>query len=117
MAKEKVSTTRKKTKTAAKKKKVTAKKKPTKAEAEVNKIIQMPSSGDYEDKAIRKLFKDSKLKRLSALFDEMMNGKGIARLQAIDRIAILEKEYSEEDRDVSVDMNWDVHVTKEAGSA
>ena len=89
------------------------KQKQTKAEKEVSNIISMPSSGDREDELISKLFENSKYKRMCALFDELENGRGIARLQAEERIAAIEKEIAVS-KDVVLEIEWDKYATDEA---
>lgn len=91
-------------------------KKKTKIQRDVENIIQMPSSGEREDELIASLFENSKYERMVALFDELKNGKGIARLQAEQRIAEIEKEMSVM-QDTVVEIDWDRYATEEAGEA
>ena len=92
-------------------------KKQSKAELDAKKILSLPSTGQTEDELIKQQFEMSKLRRIQALWDELENGKGAARLQAEARLEILEKEIKEQGEDISVDMDWDIVATRDAKTA
>jgi len=77
-------------------------------------VVRFPGVGLSEDEKIMAMFKSARLLRVQALFEEMETGKGIARLQAADRIAELEREISTEVAGQSVELDWDVFATTEA---
>jgi len=67
-----------------------------------------------EEDAINELFRSSKAKRLHALFDELENGKGLARLKAEERIAEIEIDREIDDEDIVIDIDWDITATQYA---
>jgi len=80
---------------------------------EIDRLLNQDVDADGEDEIIA-LFKNSKKRRIIALFDELENGKGIARQQAEKRIAELEAQMDMENDDAEIDLEWDTIATDEA---
>ncbi len=74
----------------------------------------LAASVDPEDEEIKKMFVGSRRRRVLALFQELEEGKGIARMQAEKRIEELEDAMGMKDKDNELDLQWDIHATEEA---
>ena len=67
-----------------------------------------------EREMINTLFESADGQRIAALFDELNNGKGLARLKAEERIAEIQIDRELDDEHTVIDIDWAVTATKYA---